>query len=1318
MADDGALKDHQTWLAYLQPEGLLVSPAALVDSQVVLDRAQLARIQQNFLPFTTDADVDDKTVEAIRSLPEFLCEFLGWSKESLLGADANQPIPDKLIVDLPEFGETLSPDFVLRDPKPADPERPWLMLIKELPVAADLDDPHTGQDQQWSASAARRFERLMRETRVPIGLLSNRTAVRLIYAPHGENSGSLTFPVGAMCEVAGRPIVGALHLLLNRFRLFAAGSEERLPALLRKSREYQSGVSTALAGQVLDSLYELLRGFEAANDRAKGALLREVLANRPDDIYAGLLTVMLRLVFLLYAEDREIMPKTGLYAQNYSVHGLFERLRADYERYPDTIDHRYGAWAQLLALFRAVYLGSKHRQFKMPARKGYLFDPDRYAFLEGRPGLKRGLPLISDGVIFRVLRNLLVLDGERLSYRTLDVEQIGSVYERMMGFKIEIVEGTTIALKPAKTHGASTAVNLDSLLAEKPVDRAKWLQTHCEQKLNGKAADDLKQARTIDDLLVALEKKIARNATPHPVPKGTAVLQPSDERRRSSSHYTPRSFTGPIVERALKPILEALGQNPNPQQILELKICDPAVGSGAFLVEACRQLGDELVRAWHSHDQVPYIPPDEDETLLARRIVAQRCLYGVDRNPIAVDLAKLSLWLATLAREHPFTFLDHNLKCGDSLVGLTRRQLGDFHWRDEPSRVLGQDQLEKRIELATARRKEILEADDELISPEVKRQKLDLADEALEPVRQAGACVIAAFFSSDKDRDRLANRDEMLRIYTNFPGTFKELDAVLRRLQSRTFPIRPFHWEIEFPEVLDREQAGFDVVVGNPPFMGGTRISTVAGMSYFSWLTRSFPPCEHLCDLVAYFFRRAFDLLHARGAFGLIATNTISQGDTREGGLTTILSQGGQIYCAMRHFKWPGAAVVVVSVIHVVKGRTIPSVLLDRKPVTRISAYLTEGSIDHSPARLSTNPYFSLGSKIYGQGFLFADDDPECTPLRVRDVLLKSRPDYESRIRPYIGGEEILSHPKQMYHRYVILLSDLQSEAELDQWPELRDIVRDKVKPGRDVLGDNPNNVPLKRKWWAFQAHRPELYQRLAQMRRALVTSQVNTSFAFAFMPSDWIFSQKAVVLCIESYSGFGIIQSRVHELWARSFSSTMKDDLSYSPSDCFETFPFPVDYESSLALQEAAHTYYEYRAELMAEKDEGLTKTYNRFHNPSEVSSDIVHLRHLHDAMDRAVLDAYGWTDIHSACEFILDFADEEDEGSTSRRKPWRYRWPDEIRDEVLARLLALNGHRVAEERLAGATADGNAKSKGPAGRKKRVAAAQASFQAVKFGE
>ena len=148
----------------------------------------------------------------------------------------------------------------------------------------------------------------------------------------------------------------------------------------------------------------------------------------------------------------------------------------------------------------------------------------------------------------------------------------------------------------------------------------------------------------------------------------------------------------------------------------------------------------------------------------------------------------------------------------------------------------------------------------------------------------------------------------------------------------------------------------------------GDKNPTVAGMTYFRWLTSTFPPCEHLCDLIAYFFRRAFDLLRAHGTFGLIATNTISQGDTREGGLRTILHGDGQIYAATRRFRSCSVA-VVVSVVHVVKHRAATMVFLDGKRVSRISAYLTEGINDESPVRLSTNPYFSLGSKIYGQGF-------------------------------------------------------------------------------------------------------------------------------------------------------------------------------------------------------------------------------------------------------------------------------------------------------------------------------------------------------------
>jgi len=463
------------------------------------------------------------------------------------------------------------------------------------------------------------------------------------------------------------------------------------------------------------------------------------------------------------------MPDSTLYAQNYSVHGLFEKLRADHERYPDTLDSRYGAWARLIALFRAVHGGCRHPRMAMPRRAGYLFDPHRFPFLEGSTQEPPQLPLIADGVIWRVLSKLLILNGERLSYRTLDVEQIGSVYETMMGFRLELAQGPSIALKPAsaKKLAAPTVVNLAALLAVKPADRGKWLKERHDQKIEGVAGTAVKQATSLDDLLAALDRRIARGATPHRVPAGAMVLQPSDERRKSGSHYTPRTLTAPIVERTLAPVLARLGDRPTPRQILDLKICDPAVGSGAFLVEACRQLGEALVDAWHAHGEIPSIPPDEDEVLHARRLVAQRCLYEVDRNPMAADLAKLSLWLATLARDHPFTFLDHSIRAGDSLVGLSRRQIEAFHWQPAVNRDI-HDIVEERLQAATARRRDILDAGDDLL-PEEKSSRLREAEERLNPVRLAGDAAVAAHFGADKDKARETRRLALLAAYHTKP---------------------------------------------------------------------------------------------------------------------------------------------------------------------------------------------------------------------------------------------------------------------------------------------------------------------------------------------------------------------------------------------------------------------------------------------------------------------------------------------------------------------------------------------------------------------
>ncbi len=1291
MARDPETLAHLEWLGYVQPVGLVVSIPALLAAQAHVGRISPTE-HQAFLS-CLPRNKDDEIIPEIPDFGRFAHSVLGWESSDL------QEPPASLEVALPEYHETLRPSFVVPEFQPKNSDRKWLMLVQCLPKATNCDVVSVQEHRNWQATPQARFERLLRETEVPIGLLFNQTQLRLVYAPRGETSGYATFSVPDMAAVAGRPIFAALHMLLSTERLFSLPEKQRLPAILADSRKYQNVVSTQLAEQVLAALYELLRGFQAADDAVKGQLLHDILAKDPNQVYAGLLTVLMRLVFILYAEDRGLLSTDSVYVNYYSVTGLFERLRADAGRFPDTMTHRYGAWAQLLTLFRLIHEGGSHAGFQIPARKGYLFDPERYLFLEGRSVSSAAesttIPRVSDGVLFQVLSNLLILDGERLSYRTLDVEQIGSVYETIMGFNLEVAHGRSIAIKPTKPHGAPSTINLEELLQSKPAERAKWLLDQSDQKLTGQPADALKKAGNIDDLLAALEKKIARNVTPNVVSKGAMVLQPSGERRRSGSHYTPRSLTEPIVRKTLDPILKRLGASPTPKQILDLKVCDPAMGSAAFLVETCRQLGDVLVKAWHLHKQTPRIPPDEDEILHARRLIAQRCLYGVDKNAMAVDLAKLSLWLATLAKDHPFTFLDHALRHGDSLVGLTRRQIADFHWLPTPARVFGQEIIEERIQAATRVRKEIIEAGDE-VPFLLKEQKLALADESLNLVRFAGNLVIAAFFAGDNDKKRKLKREELLHQFTEYLNT---KNMALRptkaeqELRSGDKAIHPFHWEIEFPEVFGRENGGFDTIIGNPPFLGGKRVSGALGGEYKNWLAGLHEQTSGNADLVAHFFRRAFGNVKQGGTIGLIATNTIAQGDTRRAALQWIGLHGGEIYNAVRRLKWPGVAAVIVSTVSIQKGGFSGNRFLNDEPVPFISAFLFPSGGHSDPWPLGSNHARSfIGCDLKGQGFLFDDEDVEATPLTEMRRILKS-PRNGERVFPYIGGEELNDSPTQAPRRFAINFGEM-SEEEARKWPDLFRIVETKVKPERRTKAQDLASWP----WWQYWRVRGELYAAIGPLKRALVCSQTSKYLSFVFMPPEIVFSHKTVVIATKSQSAFGVLQSRVHQSWAYAFGSTMKDDPVYTPSDCFETFPFPDDFETHAKLEVVGKEYYEFRAAVMVKNNEGLTKTYNRFHDPNETSAEIKKLRELHAAMDRAVLDAYGWTDLHPTCEFLLDYdeeeEDEEDTGKArKRKKPWRYRWPDEFRDEVLARLLELNKQRAERERLSGEAAEAGGK-------------------------
>ncbi|MGH7136405.1 MAG: type IIL restriction-modification enzyme MmeI, partial [Pirellulales bacterium] len=257
-------------------------------------------------------------------------------------------------------------------------------------------------------------------------------------------------------------------------------------------------------------------------------------------------------------------------------------------------------------------------------------------------------------------------------------------------------------------------------------------------------------------------------------------------------------------------------------------------------------------------------------------------------------------------------------------------------------------------------------------------------------------------------------------------------------------------------------------------------------------------------------------------------------------------------------------------------------------------------------------------------------------------------------------------------------------------FPDLLAIVEERVKPERMAQNDEYG----RRRWWNFLRPRPELHAAIDGLPRVMACSRIANAFAFTFMPGGIVLNEKIVVFPFAGCGPFASIQSRIHEVWARFFSSTLKDDLQYTPSECFETFPFAADFENQPGLERAGREYYEFRAALMVRNNEGLTKTYNRFHDPGDMSADIVRLRELHDALDRAVLDAYSWTDLRPTCEFLLDYDDEADAGdeppprARQRRKPWRYRWPDDVRDEVLARLLKLNADRAEQERRTGAAA------------------------------
>ncbi len=1297
---DPQIDAHLEWIGFVRPTGLVVSAPALVRAGAVLPRDPEGQRRLRACVAERRFRPDGEPEPWLPDFPAFAASVLGWSfSPKGYAGTAESPVPPELETPLQEGGEVLRPDFAVRERDPRDDGSRWQLLVKAIEPGDDFDRVAGGAGR-LEVSAHGRMERLLRQTGVPAGLLSNGRTLRLVSAPRGESSGWLDLHVADMVTTAGRPIVAALRLLLSETRLLALPRDKRFAALLADSRRFQNEVSERLAEQVLHALYELLRGVQAADDAWDRELLREALAERPDDVYHALLTVILRLVFLLYAEERDLLPEGETFARHYSLAGLYERLREDAALHPDTMTQRYGAWAQLLVLFRLFHDGAEADGLQLPRRLGVLFDPDRFPFLEGRRagGARQGHervepPLVPDGTVYRALDKLLVLDGERISYRALDVEQIGSVYETMMGFRIETATGRSVAIKAQKKQGAPTTVDLEAVLGEAGGKRAKWLRDRTDRALTDRVRKPVAAAQSVADLHAALQPVIDAAATPDLVPAGAMVLQPSQARRRSGSHYTPRELTEPIVRTALEPILARLrgpgGEPPAPEAILDLKVCDPAMGSGAFLVEACRQLGDALLDAWRAHDAAPAMAAGDDEVVVARRLIAQRCLYGVDRNPMAVDLAKVSLWLATLAREHPLTFVDHALRHGDSLVGLTQRQIEAFHWEDgaEPlQQGIETIELRKCVARVAELRRQIREAD-QSVSDWNLRDWWDEARFELNKVRLFGDLVVAAFFEGGKPKERKARRHAYASAV--FAGEFADYRHSIERRRRESPPLAPFHWEIEFPEVFERVPAataeprsapiahsrGFDTIIGNPPFAGKNSVAAGNVAQYPDWLKHAHAESHGNADLVAHFFRRAYDLVRQMGVFGLIATNTIAQGDTRASGLRWICKHDGEIFSVRRRVRWPGLAAVVVSVIHVGKGPVSDRKRIDGRDVERITAFLFHRGGHDDPARLAENAGKSfVGSYVLGMGFTFDDTDTKGVASSLAEMrrLVDKDPSNQEVIFPYIGGQEVNTSPTHAHHRYVINFGERGETECRERWPMLMGIVQNRVRPVR--LKDKRD---VRRKyWWRFAETTPALLRATSGKDYVLAQCRVTSWLSFVLLNPTFVFDVTLNIFPLPApLAAFAVLQSNVHETWARFCGSSLEDRLRYTPSDCFDTFPFPHDWRDNCAVRTAGQEYYEFRSGLMVRNQEGLTKTYNRFHDQFDDDPDIARLRDLHTTMDRVVLDAFGWSDISAEGHFSREPGQRETAGTA--RTPSRYRWPDAVREEVLARLLEINAER-----------------------------------------
>lgn len=928
---------HNEWLSLVEISGPFFAPPVLNEAFPqgldLLDPAKRKRLRQTYEEWREALDSEDPDFEKLHQawIKEVISNCLGFDEDGRgTHLKFGAAMPPTLVVQIPEQGVTLAPEYVLVDEQ--HDNKP-LLLIQSYASGVDLQAAMSIDG--WSATPADRMVQLCRLTGCRLGLVTDGERWMLIDAPVGAVT---TFASWYARLWIQEPITLQAFVHLLGIRRFFVAAGEQIPALIDKSLQHQDEVTTALGEQVQRAVEVLIQSLDRADKDRDRELLKDVT---PAELYEAGLTVMMRLVFLLSAEERGLLLMGDeCYEENYAISSLRMQLRSESE---EILERRWDAWSRLLSVFRAVYGGIDHENMRLPALGGSLFDPDRFPFLEGRAKgsnwhKEPAKPLpIDNRTVLLLLESIQQYQGVGLSYKALDVEQIGYVYEGLLDRGVTRSKVMMVELNATKS-AKSPWISFDELIGSRAIGEDKLillikektgqsvnriradLSRHADESLSEKLFTACQGDRNLHLEVLPFANLIKLDPWGYPLiyPAGSLIIMTGSDRRTTGAHYTPQSLTEVLVNKALGKVVYEKSDNASdgnnlilksPTDLLELKICDPAMGSGAFLVQACRFLSEKLVESWgvqeklgnevqvdglivpngESHELMPKDAPLR--MLMAKRLIAERCLYGVDLNPMAVELAKLSIWLLTLSKNLPFGFLDHNLRSGNSLLGvISLNQITELNLNSNEANqfhLFGRG-IQESVDKAIAIREELRKLPIRKIS-DIKAMS-DLDGRARGEVKTSEAianALISEFYLAGKrraglDRALIALAIEVENVVYGDTGALEKLSSKTETLfrsdpRASDMVVNPFNWPLEFPEIFQEGNPGFSAIITNPPFAEGDSIPPLL-MEYFkkNYLVATggdinAPSTTAKTNLLTLFVERCFEITKIGGAVSFVA---------------------------------------------------------------------------------------------------------------------------------------------------------------------------------------------------------------------------------------------------------------------------------------------------------------------------------------------------------------------------------------------------------------------------------------------------------------